>query len=146
RVALKIEKNVACRRLRKPRQSKPRYGRQGLVHNGTLEPALHLNSRLFACSLVALDCPTLRPPLQRQGKLSERCHRFYIALLQFSHLRLADTGDQRHVIVGPPPLITVTTPSARIAMFDRFGIRVTRDWRYHGMLQAVPDVPVICRV
>jgi hypothetical protein len=63
--------------------------------------------------------------------------------LQLADLRFADAGDERRMIVGSPPLVTVATPTTYLAMFNRLRIGGTGDRSRDGTLKTAPDMPIV---
>ena len=129
--ALQVQEHVAGRRLRQPGQAQARRHRQQhLVHRRARRALLMLHPRLLAQADVGVPRAALRGERDRQRHRRRRGQRAVALRGQLGAVPAADAGDERQVVVGPPPLVAALIPAAQSARLDRFGIVrvVERGW------------------
>ena len=143
RVALEVEKDVACRRFRQPCQATAGFEREPLDLRHLGAAAGHLQPGLLAEPLVGGDGAASGLGGQSAFALRDGGDRGQALLLEFAHLGVADGGDERRMVVGPPLLVAMAPVDAGIAVRHRVRIRARRRRHGHRSLHPGARKPVV---
>ena len=144
-VALDVEEDVAGRGRRQCGQPPVRLDRRDqLVDAAPLPARLNLDPRLVADAGERGGADAVDRRLHRQAQGAEIRHRGHSPLDEPAPLAAGDAGDQRQMVVRPPPVRADSAPVAEPAVLDR--LRVGPRRRVRMRLEAPPDGAVVRRV
>ena len=121
---LQIEKQIAGRRLRQPRQALTFDDLEQLVNRTAFDSLAMLQPRLLCDACIRVARAARRLERDRHGHRGRRGQRRMPMLRQFLAMQPGDARDERQMVVATAPRVAVQLPAADVTRLHGLGIVV----------------------